>query len=260
MARPGRELSRGRLGVVGEQAGRRQLRAAARVRAAEASATTRRPATTRVTTDKTRRCTAKAARRTRAEARAAARAAARQQQWSSSGGGSGGGSGSSSGGGDDHAPEHWEIRRGAHSSSSAWPAYFTRSASRACAPTRTSAATRRSAPARRLPAAFRSAGRFMAPARPDPDLAGATFRLMQAAAVADDRSIPWLKQILFPLHVAAVVGVWMLGWSWRGFAIAVAFYYAIRMLFVTSGYHRYLHRELPDEPRRCSSPSSRCWR
>jgi stearoyl-CoA desaturase (delta-9 desaturase) len=39
-----------------------------------------------------------------------------------------------------------------------------------------------------------------------------------------------------------VVGVAMLGWSWRGLVLAVALYYA-RMFFVTAGYHRYFsHR------------------
>jgi len=44
------------------------------------------------------------------------------------------------------------------------------------------------------------------------------------------------------VHVAAVAGVFWLGFSWTGLAIAVALYFA-RMFFVTAGYHRYFaHR------------------
>jgi stearoyl-CoA desaturase (Delta-9 desaturase) len=44
------------------------------------------------------------------------------------------------------------------------------------------------------------------------------------------------------IHVAAVVGVAMLGWSWWGLGLAVAAYFP-RMFFVTAGYHRYFsHR------------------
>jgi stearoyl-CoA desaturase (Delta-9 desaturase) len=44
------------------------------------------------------------------------------------------------------------------------------------------------------------------------------------------------------VHVAAVVGVVLLGWSWAGLALALAFY-AVRMFGVTAGYHRYFsHR------------------
>ena len=53
----------------------------------------------------------------------------------------------------------------------------------------------------------------------------------------------WLVSLPFYLvHVAAVVGVAMVGWSWKGVALAVAFYY-LRMFGVTGGYHRYFsHR------------------
>jgi stearoyl-CoA desaturase (delta-9 desaturase) len=59
----------------------------------------------------------------------------------------------------------------------------------------------------------------------------------------DERSIDAVKSIPFiAVHVAAVVGVIALGWSWRGLALAVGLYYA-RMFFVTAGYHRYFsHR------------------
>ncbi len=44
------------------------------------------------------------------------------------------------------------------------------------------------------------------------------------------------------IHAAAVIGVWRLGWSWSGLALALALYYA-RMFFVTGAYHRYFsHR------------------
>jgi stearoyl-CoA desaturase (Delta-9 desaturase) len=44
------------------------------------------------------------------------------------------------------------------------------------------------------------------------------------------------------LHVIAVVGIVVWGWSWSGFALAVALYY-VRMFFVTGVYHRYFsHR------------------
>jgi stearoyl-CoA desaturase (delta-9 desaturase) len=44
------------------------------------------------------------------------------------------------------------------------------------------------------------------------------------------------------VHVAAIVGVVALGWSWAGLALAVGSY-VVRMFFVTAGYHRYFsHR------------------
>ena len=46
----------------------------------------------------------------------------------------------------------------------------------------------------------------------------------------------------FAVHIAAVVGVAWLGFSWRGVALAVGLYY-LRMFGVTAGYHRYFsHR------------------
>jgi len=57
------------------------------------------------------------------------------------------------------------------------------------------------------------------------------------------RDYGWLVSApFFGVHLAAVAGVWALGWSWKGFAIAVAMYY-VRMFGVTGGYHRYFaHR------------------
>ncbi len=44
------------------------------------------------------------------------------------------------------------------------------------------------------------------------------------------------------VHVAAILGVLYVGWSWWGLALALFFYYA-RMFFLTAGYHRYFaHR------------------
>ena len=43
-------------------------------------------------------------------------------------------------------------------------------------------------------------------------------------------------------HVAAIVGVILCGFSWRGLALAVGLYF-VRMVLVTGGYHRYFsHR------------------
>jgi stearoyl-CoA desaturase (delta-9 desaturase) len=58
-----------------------------------------------------------------------------------------------------------------------------------------------------------------------------------------ERSIDWWKEGPFiAVHLAAVAGVVMVGWSWRGLAIALALY-AVRMFGVTAGYHRYFsHR------------------
>lgn len=44
------------------------------------------------------------------------------------------------------------------------------------------------------------------------------------------------------VHVVAVAGVLWSGWSWKGFALALALYY-LRIFGVTGGYHRYFsHR------------------
>jgi stearoyl-CoA desaturase (Delta-9 desaturase) len=48
--------------------------------------------------------------------------------------------------------------------------------------------------------------------------------------------------MFWAVHVAAVVGVLFLGFSWSGLGLAVASYF-IRMFVVTAGYHRYFsHR------------------
>jgi stearoyl-CoA desaturase (Delta-9 desaturase) len=44
------------------------------------------------------------------------------------------------------------------------------------------------------------------------------------------------------IHVGAVVGVVVLGWSWTGLALAIALHYA-RMFFLSGAFHRYFaHR------------------
>ncbi len=57
------------------------------------------------------------------------------------------------------------------------------------------------------------------------------------------RDFGWIVSLPFYLvHVAAVVGVALVGFSWKGVALAVALYY-VRMFGVTGGYHRYFsHR------------------
>jgi len=59
---------------------------------------------------------------------------------------------------------------------------------------------------------------------------------------ASDR-VRWLANIpFFGVHVAAVVGPILLGWSWTGLALALGLY-VVRMFGVTAGYHRYFsHR------------------
>ena len=56
---------------------------------------------------------------------------------------------------------------------------------------------------------------------------------------------PWNRLKTLPfigVHVAAVVGVCLLGWSWSGLLLAIAMYY-VRMFGVSGGYHRYFsHR------------------
>jgi stearoyl-CoA desaturase (delta-9 desaturase) len=48
--------------------------------------------------------------------------------------------------------------------------------------------------------------------------------------------------LFFGVHVVAVAGVAYLGWSWKGFALAMFFYF-FRMFGITAGYHRYFsHR------------------
>jgi stearoyl-CoA desaturase (delta-9 desaturase) len=55
--------------------------------------------------------------------------------------------------------------------------------------------------------------------------------------------IRWIKSIpFFAVHVVAIAGVAILGWSWSGFGLAILLYY-VRMFGVTGGYHRYFsHR------------------
>ncbi|MDB4944230.1 MAG: Fatty acid desaturase [Labilithrix sp.] len=57
------------------------------------------------------------------------------------------------------------------------------------------------------------------------------------------KKLGWIVSLPFYLvHVAAVVGVAMVGFSWKGVALAIALYY-VRMFGVTGAYHRYFsHR------------------
>jgi stearoyl-CoA desaturase (delta-9 desaturase) len=57
------------------------------------------------------------------------------------------------------------------------------------------------------------------------------------------RDYGWIVSApFFGVHIAAVAGVAMLGWSWKGFALALGLFW-LRMFGVTGGYHRYFaHR------------------
>jgi stearoyl-CoA desaturase (delta-9 desaturase) len=57
------------------------------------------------------------------------------------------------------------------------------------------------------------------------------------------RALGGVKSLPFwGVHVAAVAGVALTGWSWTGLGLALALYFG-RMFFLTGGYHRYFaHR------------------
>ncbi|MEM9492212.1 MAG: fatty acid desaturase, partial [Myxococcota bacterium] len=59
----------------------------------------------------------------------------------------------------------------------------------------------------------------------------------------DAFKIRWLMNVPFwAVHIVAIAGVIVMGWSWSGFALAVALYY-LRLFGITAGYHRYFsHR------------------
>lgn len=59
----------------------------------------------------------------------------------------------------------------------------------------------------------------------------------------DERKVDWLRVVPFiGLHVTAIVGVFLVGWSWVAVGVAAALY-AIRMFAITGFYHRYFsHR------------------
>ncbi len=67
----------------------------------------------------------------------------------------------------------------------------------------------------------------------------------QTSPTADEAALRRvsLKSIpFFVVHLLAIVGVVLLGWSWKGLALALALYF-VRMFGVTGGYHRYFsHR------------------
>jgi stearoyl-CoA desaturase (Delta-9 desaturase) len=67
--------------------------------------------------------------------------------------------------------------------------------------------------------------------------------------VARARSRGWraiylnrITPVFWGLHLGAIAGVVWLGWSWSGLGLALGLY-AVRLFFVTGGYHRYFaHR------------------
>lgn len=65
----------------------------------------------------------------------------------------------------------------------------------------------------------------------------------EPASAPRDHRINWLGSIpFFVMHALAVGGVFVLGWSWGGFGLAMGLY-ALRIFGVTGGYHRYFsHR------------------
>jgi stearoyl-CoA desaturase (delta-9 desaturase) len=66
--------------------------------------------------------------------------------------------------------------------------------------------------------------------------------MTQRVSGDDNRRISPRSLPFFLVHLGAIVGVAVLGWSWKGFLLAVALYY-VRMFGVTAGYHRYFsHR------------------
>src|SRR5688572_14147912 len=63
-----------------------------------------------------------------------------------------------------------------------------------------------------------------------------------AIGIERPRNTRWLTVPWFGAQLAAVAGVLYYGWSWSGFALALAFYFG-RMFWITAGYHRYFsHR------------------
>jgi stearoyl-CoA desaturase (delta-9 desaturase) len=56
------------------------------------------------------------------------------------------------------------------------------------------------------------------------------------------RNLGWKSLPFFAVHIGAVIGVVVLGWSWAGLGLAIALYY-LRMFGITAGNHRYFaHR------------------
>src|SRR5215470_2501013 len=54
--------------------------------------------------------------------------------------------------------------------------------------------------------------------------------------------VGWKSAPFIGVHIGAVVGVALLGFSWAGLGLAVALYY-VRMFGITAGNHRYFsHR------------------
>ncbi len=52
----------------------------------------------------------------------------------------------------------------------------------------------------------------------------------------------WKSIPFFGVHLVAIIGIIVSGWSWSGFALAMGLYF-LRMFGITGGYHRYFsHR------------------
>ena len=70
-----------------------------------------------------------------------------------------------------------------------------------------------------------------------PDATSAPDRIRPAAGYLRVTSVAF-----WGVHVAAIIGMIALGWSWSGAALALGSYF-VRMIVVTAGYHRYFaHR------------------
>jgi len=64
----------------------------------------------------------------------------------------------------------------------------------------------------------------------------------EVAAKSDLRMSFWKSIPFFGVHIVALVGIIVSGWSWSGFALAMGLYF-LRMFGITGGYHRYFsHR------------------
>ena len=74
------------------------------------------------------------------------------------------------------------------------------------------------------------------------------LRLPPEPAASVER-VDWQSVTIFiTVHAVALIGVSVLGWSWRGAALAAVFYVA-RMFGITAGFHRYFaHRTYKTGP------------
>src|SRR6266508_3984683 len=64
----------------------------------------------------------------------------------------------------------------------------------------------------------------------------------EAVAPSVHRMHFWKSIPFWGVHIVAIVGIIVSGWSWSGFALAMGLYF-LRMFGITGGYHRYFsHR------------------